>query len=283
MIAHNKKNGLFLGITGVIILSPDSLLLRWFEGDVYTLIVGRGLSMAGLAALAMLFFPILRRGFVLTPGIIYGVVYALGLITFPLSIHHTHVANTVVILAVAPLVSAVGAKLFLKEKIATKTWVACLAAAGGLALVFAPQLAGGGGLGELMALITVVSLAACAILIRHYSQVNLTPGLIIGGLVTAALPSPFIDGEALRQGAGLVLINGAVVLAAFLFVMSASRRLSPPEVNLLFLLETALAPLWVWLALSEKPPLPTVFAGVFIAVVLVWYSSALLRDSKPPP
>jgi hypothetical protein len=54
-------------------------------------------------------------------------------------------------------------------------------------------------------------------------------------------------------------------------------NLPAPEINLLFLLETALAPLWVWLALGEKPPATTTTAGVFIIAVLLAHFIATLK------
>ncbi len=279
-ISHSPAAGVLLGAAGVAVLSPDALLVRLFGGGEFALASGRALSLALLAGALALVFPALRRGFRWREGVLYGAFYAAGLASFPLSVVHTAAANTVVILSVAPLLSALGAKLFLGETVARGTWFACTAAAGGLALVFAPQLAAGGGYGDALALLTAFSLAGCALVVRACPQINFFCGFIIGGFMTAAIYAPFADWQLAARDTALLAFNGGVVLAAFLLILAASRRLSPPEVNLLFLLETALAPLWVFLALGEKPPPATIAAGVLIAAVLSLHSVAALRRRR---
>ena len=278
-IPETARAGLWLGLLGITVLSPDALMLRLFQGDYYALVAGRGLVVGVLAGVLVAAMPSLRRGFRWPPVLGYGAIYALGLATFPLSVRHTHVANTAVILAVAPLFSAIGARWLLKEKIAAHTWLASGVAFGGLVLVFAPNIAAGKVFGDLLALLTAVSLAGCAIMIRKYPHVSLFPGLAAGGLACAALYGFFADWRLSPHDGGLLVANGSIVLAAFLCIMAASRRLSPPEVNLLFLLEAVLAPLWVWLVLSEQPPAATVAAGILIIVILGWHSLIALRPA----
>ena len=279
-IPHTAATGLWLGLVGVAVLSPDALILRLFEGNTAALVAGRAFALSVFAAILVALFPILRRGFQWRPGLLYATCYGVGLASFPVSVLHTHVANTVVILAVAPLLAAIGAKWFLGETVAKRTWLAATICAAGLFAVFAPQLTAGGGLGDALALVTAFSLAAGAITIRRYSNVNLFPGFILAGLGVAVVYAPFADFNISAGDYALLAGNGTLTMTAFLFIMAASRRLSPPEVNLLFLLETLLAPLWVWMALGEQPPLITVAAGVLIAATIGWHSAAALRATK---
>lgn len=276
-IPNTPRAGLLLGVGGVCILSPDALLLRLFGGGDFALIAGRSLALAVLVAIFAAATPALRRNFALRPALLYGAIYAVGLAAFPLSVRHTHVANATAILAVAPLLSALGAKWFLGETIAARTWAACAAAAGGLSLILAPRLSAGGGFGDAMALLVALSLAGGAIFIRRHPHINLIPGMAFGGLFAAAIYAPFAEWNLAARDFGLLAANGALVSCAFLGIMAAARRLSPPEVNLLFLLEAALAPLWAWLALDETPPAETVVAGVLIAAALLWHSAAVFR------
>ena len=279
-IPHTVAVGLWLGLAGLAVLSPDALILRLFDGNTAALVAGRAFALSAFAAILVALFPILRRGFRWRPTLLYAISYAVGLASFPVSVLHTHVSNTVVILAVAPLLAAVGAKWFLSETVAKRTWIAATICAAGLLVVFAPQLAAGGGFGDALALLTAFSLAACAIIIRRYANISLFPGFIFAGLGVAIVYAPFADFNITSGDYGLLVANGALIMTAFLFIMAASRRLSPPEVNLLFLLETILAPLWVWMALGEKPPLTTVAAGVLIAAAIGWHSAAALRATK---
>ena len=284
MIPHTARAGLVVGAAGVLILSPDALLLRLFGGDNYALASGRAFALAAYIGLLAVCFRPLRANSNWRRAACYGVFYALGLISFPMSVRHTHVANTVVILAIAPLLSAIGARWFLGECIAARTWIACAVAAVGLAFIFASQLSADGLVGDLWALLTAFALAACAITIRRYPQTNLFLGMAFGGLLCGMLYAPFADWNLSTDDIALLGLNGAVLAVAFLCIMVASRRLSPPEINLLFLLETATAPLWVWLVLDEEPPWVTATAGLLIVAVLVWHSWAAWRGlpTRPP-
>ena len=190
-LSESRRAGLLLGAAGVAVLSPDALMVRLFDGDNFALAAGRGLALAVFAGILTAALPTLRRGFRWRPIAIYGAIYAAGLASFPMSVRHTHVANTVVILAVAPLLSAVGARWFLGETISTATWIACAAAAVGIGIVFAPQLSAGGGLGNWLALLTALSLAGCAIVIRANPTVSFAPGFVLGGLLCFAVYAPF--------------------------------------------------------------------------------------------
>lgn len=274
-VPRTARAGLVVGALGILILSPDALLLRLFTGDDYALVAGRSFFLAIYALIFTFCFVQLRSGFDLKKTLCYGTLYAIGLVSFPMSIKNTYVANTVVILAIAPLLSAAGAWIFLGERVERRTWFACAVAVIGLGVIFSSQLSIGGldGLvGDLLALVTACSLAACAIYIRRHPQTNLFSGLVFAGILCGVLYAPFADWQLSERDMGILVLNGGVLAVAFLGIMVASRRLSPPEINLLFLIETATAPLWVWLVLHEQPPLATVFAGILIVAVLVWHS-----------
>ena len=80
------------------------------------------------------------------------------------------------------------------------------------------------------------------------------------------------------------LVNGAVIMPfSYLLITAASRLLLPPEVNLLFLLETALGPLWVWLVLAEEPPVNTMIAGALVIGIVLLHSIRTLRRLRNKP
>lgn len=72
---------------------------------------------------------------------------------------------------------------------------------------------------------------------------------------------------------GLVQIPLAAVL-----LMNATRYLSSPEVSLFLLIETVLAPLWVWGVLGEQPPGNTLLGGLFVIGAIAVHSLLALRE-----
>ena len=282
---NDNAKGISLGALGVLLISPDSLILRLIDCDDYAVVVVRALMMAVVIAVLIILFPRLRRGFRWRPLIHYGLWVGLGIFCFPLSIKNTHVANTLVILAVAPILAAVGAWIFLNERISRPTWAAAAAVGLGVGVIFADKVSGSGLLGDFLALITALSLAACSIIIRKNQDIAFVPGLIIGAVLSALLFLPFADWTTVdRQDALWMLVNGAVIMPfSYLLITAASRLLLPPEVNLLFLLETALGPLWVWLVLTEAPPVNTMLAGALVIGIVLLHSAWVLRRLRNKP
>lgn len=276
--SHNARTGLMLGLAGIVVLSPDSLLLKLFSGGDAGAIAGRSVFMAAAMGVLLCAAPRLRAGFRWRPALLYGVIYGVGLACFPYAVRHTYVANALVILTISPLLAAVGARFILGEKLGGHTWLACALASAGVAIIFAPQLGAGFWLGNLAALLSAATLAACAIVVRANPAAALAPGLFIGALLNAALVAPFAEWQMTARDLAVIAVGGGVVMpVSFLLIIEAGRRLPAAEVNLLFLLEMALAPLLVWLALDEVPPAATIAAGVLIAAVLTAHSLYGLR------
>ena len=274
---------MLFGVVGILILSPDSLILRLIDCDNNALLSMRGIFLAIASGCLIAIFPALRRGFRLWPVMAYAAVFTLGFCFFPLSIKHTHVANVLVIIATTPLIAAIGAYFFLHEKTSKATWITAGITAGGVALIFSNNLSGGGLLGNLLAFGSSLSLAINSIIVRRYQSVPIFTGLFIGGLLGGLAFAGIADWQTVDTlDWGLGALNGGVITAvAFMLIIAASRRLPPAEVNLLFLLETVLGPLWVWLVLSEVPPITTFLAAAIILPALAIHAFWSLRSARP--
>lgn len=289
MSAHGR--GLALGVTGILILSPDALLLRLLSqggAEESAVVSGRAVWTSLAALLMCLMFPRARRNFRWRPILLYGLFFAGGMTFFPLSIQRTYAANTLVLLATTPMLAAVGARIFLGERVAPQTWAAAVAAGIGAAFLLAGGMggngAGGSWLGDVFGLLTAACLAGGAIAIRGSGETAMVPGIFLGALLTAVFWAGWADWESVWDvgGMALLFVDGAIVVAlALALIAAAARRLSPPETGLIFLLETGLGPLWVWLVLGERPPQSSLLSGVFIALVLIAHSAwALNRRRK---
>lgn len=270
----SRGKGALVGLIGIVVLSPDSLLLRLVDcGDAAVVFI-RAAFLALVASTACALLPALRRGFQRRPILLYAVFSAFGLASFPLSIAHTHVANVLVIIAATPIIAAVGARWILREKTATATWLAAGVIFFGVIVIFADGLDGDGLVGDLLALFAAVTLAANSIIVRKNPTVSFFPGLAVGGFFVAVASVVFVewDGVGVRDVFILAVNGGVISVLAFFLIIVASRLLPPAEVGLLFLLETVLAPFWVWLVLAETPPPATFFAGALILTALAGHA-----------
>ncbi len=279
--------GILLTLAAVLVLSPDALLVRLISADTLTLIFWRGL----LSALAILAFLAcrwrrdcsakLRR--IGRPGLLSGLISAVGTILFVFSLRTTSAANTLVIMAATPLFAALLSRLFLDETVGRRTWLAILVGLMGIALLFAGSLGQGTWTGDLCALSAAVCWAANLVVLRHARQVDMAPAVALGGAL-AALAALLLGASPLAVSAAdfrLLLVLGTFVLpVSFVLITLGPRHLPAAEVSLILLLETFLGPLLVWWALGEAPTLPTLLAGALILGTILVHSLASLRSAR---
>ncbi|MDX1609448.1 MAG: DMT family transporter [Halofilum sp. (in: g-proteobacteria)] len=284
MTAERQAFGLAIALTGVLVLTPDALLIRLVSADRATLLFWRAL-LEGLTLWAVL--ALYYRGRLLSVtlamgwlGLLATGVFALSTILFVSSITLTTAANTLFILSTAPLFAAVISWLVLGERVALRTWVAIALALLGIGIIFGGGIGGGTVLGDALAVATAISLAAQLSIARHARASNLVPALAAGMLLVALLTG-FTFAAPLSIGRMDVLwlgLLGCVVLpVAFGLLTLAPRYIPSPEVSLIMQLEAVLGPLWVWLGVGEVPPLATFIGGGLVFFTLVIHSALGLR------
>jgi len=299
--AGDQFKGLSLAISGVLLLSPDALLVRMVSADHWTLLFWRCGIFAAVLLLALALLAPRRLGETLRslwrgPMLAAGLAYCFTSLCFIYSITHTLAANTLFIVGAAPLFGALISHLVLGERLPRRTWTAILLCTAGLALIFAGTLGGtageaadGGALaGDLAALGTAAGLAVNANIVRHYRRYNMLPSLVVGSAITALIgaamalqlgfdPLVVSDSDLLwlfAQGAGALALP-------FALLTLAPRYIPAPEVNLVMLLESFLGPLWVWWFLAEVPPSNTLLGGALVlGTILAYTASKLLFPAR---
>ena len=278
--------GLALTGLGVVIISPDALLIRLIDASPWTILIWRGFGFTGVQLLLAWWRLGRRLPRVLLAtgraGILVALVFGTCQILFVLAISLTTAANALVIIAASPLAAAVIARLAYAEPIRARTAAAGLVALACVALTAASGLRGGGGAGIAAALGVTVVLAAFFNLLRQNRARDLSPALALGGLlpgVVGLLLAPAL----LPPPAGV-----APLLALCLFVSPISfalisigpRYLPAPDTSLLMLVETVLGPFLVWLVLAETPgPLALVGGGVLLLTLFV-HALIGLREAR---
>lgn len=283
----NQALGLAFALTGVLVLTPDALLIRLVEADRSTLLFWRVL-LEGLTLWAFLAFYYRRRLLTVTLamggiGVLAVAVFSLSTILFVTSITYTKAANTLFILSTAPLFAALISWLVLRERVARRTWIAIVFALVGIGVIFAGGLGGGTVLGDSLAVGAALSLAAQLTIARHARAVNLVPALATAMLVVAVLslvtfaePMSISSMDALWLG----LLGCFVLPIAFGLLTLAPRHIPSPEVSLIMQLEAVLGPLWVWMGVGEVPPIATFIGGGIVLVTLVVHSYLGLREYR---
>jgi drug/metabolite transporter (DMT)-like permease len=189
-------------------------------------------------------------------GVLAGALLAATFFFFILSLMRNTAANTFVLMSTGPFFAALFGWVFLRERVPPRTWVAIGVALVGATLMFADGLDAGRTLGNLLALgVATVFALNVVVMRRMHATVDMVPAVMIAGLISMAVALPFalpLDTSA-RDLAVLAPMGCLQVGLGCLLMTRATRTLAAGEIGLLSLIETILAPLWVWLGIGERP------------------------------
>jgi len=217
-----------------------------------------------------------------------GLCWSVMFTAFMVALTLTSVANVLVTMAIAPLLTALLARMALGHRLAARTWAAIVVAGIGIAWMYAREVSGSDArnlLGTLVALCVPIAAATNWTLIQHSRSardVDLLPAVLIGAtisaLVTLPLAMPF---AASMHDLALLGLLGVVQLAIpCLMSVAAARHLSAPEASLLALLEVVFGVAWAWLGANEAPAPHVLGGGALVLGALAANEALALRRSR---
>ena len=281
----DQQKGSLLAFVAVMFITPDSLFIRLSNVDTWGLVFYRGLIPFFSVFFVMLliykldFFKMLfTSGY---HGLIYVSTFSITNVTFVVSIQNTNVANTLVMIATAPMLSAILGAIFLKEPPDKKTWISIIITFLAIIYIFSDSLKLGNFYGDVLGFITAIGLAVGAVTIRSGKTKNLVPAAVVGKLFVATFALFFIESFVLVDQDLIIVPLMCILCVAipFVLVTIAPRFIPAAEVNLFFLLETIIGPIWVWLIIKEQPSVETLQGGLVIIATIAIHSFLKLKNS----
>ena len=274
---NDHRKGLLITGIGAFLMTFDIPLVRLAHSDEWTVVYVRGLCVF-FVMLGYWFWTHYRRGNQVPfingiEGFAAAATFAVTNISFMTAIHHTSAANAVFILAFAPLFAAILSRIFLAEPVRPHTWLAIAVAIVGVLIIATSGLGTGHLFGDLMALIAATSLA-CSLTIMRWSGKDMTFSPGFGSLLTAFVAVWFADPFSLNlTQAGLLGFNSLLIMPISLGLLAlGTRYISAPEVAMLMLLDSFLAPVWVWLVIGEIPTTQGLIGGAIVVSAILWHS-----------
>ena len=184
-------------------------------------------------------------------------------------------------IATAPMISAILGSIFLKEPPDKKTWISIIITFLAIIYIFFDSLKLGNFYGDILGFITALGLAVGAITIRSAKTKNLVPAAVVGKLFVAIFALFFIESFVLANKDLIIIPLMCILCVAipFVLVTIAPRFIPAAEVNLFFLLETIIGPVWVWLIIKEQPSIETLYGGAIIIITIAIHSFLKLKNS----
>ncbi len=281
----DQKKGSLMAFVAVMFITPDSLFIRLSNVETWSLVFYRGIIPFVLVFVGMLliyrlkFFNLLRsNGYY---GFAYVLTFSVTNIAFVVSIQNTNVANTLIMIATAPMLSAILGSFFLRENPDKKTWVAIFITFFAALYIFYDSIKLGNFFGDILGFVAAMGLAVGAVIIRSAKKLNLVPSAVVGKLVIALFAMLFVKDYSLNNNDIYIVPLMCVMCVAipFVLVTIAPRFITAAEVNLFFLLETILGPIWVWFIIKEQPTPETILGGAIIVLTIATHSFLKLKKS----
>ncbi|MEZ5830417.1 MAG: DMT family transporter [Dongiaceae bacterium] len=271
-----------------IVWSTGGLIVRHVDADAWTIVFWRGV----FASLTLLLYMAIRDGrntLALFRSLGWGglgvaVCFGSASTSFVIALQHTSVATILFLQSAAPLIAGVLAWLWLGERM---TWVkasAMLLALIGVGITVSDQEARGDFLGIALSLVIMIAFALATVLVRRFSHIRMTPATCLSSLwlfaIGGTLGSPTsVDGSELV----LLFLFGACQLGIGFILFTTGARLIPAgEAILLSLLESILAPIWVWVwpTLREYPGDRALIGGALVIAAVIWNTMAEMGQAK---
>ena len=171
--------------------------------------------------------------------------------------------------------------IFLKEPPDKKTWISIIITFVAIVYIFYDSIKIGNFYGDILGFITAIGLAVGAITIRSAKSKNLVPAAVVGKLIVATFALFFIESFVLIDKDLYIIPLMCIMCVAipFVLVTIAPRFITAAEVNLFFLLETIIGPIWVWLIIKEQPSIETLYGGAIIIATIAIHSFLKLKNS----
>ena len=280
--SRSRRRGQVFVALAAVAWSSAGVLQRQLTLDTATQVQGRAVF-AGAALLA--FVALVERGRVLhafrsigLPGVAVALCVATASGSFIAALNHTSVARVLFILAIAPMLAALLARMTLGEPITRRTVLAM-----GLALAGVTVMLGAPGEGDLagdgLAFVTALAFALMIVLTRWRHDVSMAPATCLAQVILIVAFAPFASpGEIAGADVGWLAALGIGQIGLGFALLTVGARLIPAaQVGLITLLEVVLGPLWVWLALDERPSTLTLVGGTIVIAAIA------LQTREAPP
>lgn len=277
--------GIALALLGGLLISIDIPVIRLSQSDPWFYTVARGVGLAVVLGLVIKF----GKRFTESPVnpfndkdfVEIGILYGINTILFTLAVFNTSTSNLVFILAFNPMLAALFAWWFIGEKPKLITWTAIILTMIGVSIIVSDGFEQGSWLGDLAAL-GVATVLALSLVKARKSGKDLSLSGCLGGMISALFALPLaIVYSSFPGEPQWVFLNAFILVPLTGFaLMLAPRYIPAPQVAIFYLLETVLAPIWVWLIFSEIPTNKTLLGGLIVLIAIAGHSIWQLMESS---
>lgn len=206
--------------------------------------------------------------------------YAGTVILFVFATRMTTAANAIFLQYTAPIYVALIGRWYLGEHASRIDWLVIAVALIGIALFFMDRLTVSGWWGNVIALGSGLAFACVALFLRREKAGSPVASIVLGNVIVALAGLPFIlQAPSLGESSlwRLVLLGTAQLGLPYVFYATAIKQVTALEATLIPLLEPVLNPLWVMLALGERPGPWAILGGLLVLGAVLGRGIIMMR------
>ena len=262
--------------------SLAGVFIKLIEMDALAIVCMRSFA----ASLTMLFF-IRRKKLPWSWPMLGG---ALSYMAFTyciiLSTKLTTSATAVMMQYTAPIYVAFFSWMILNERVRRSDWVCLAVVLGGMCLFFLDKMGGGSILGNVIALGNGISFALLSIFLRFQKGGHPEQSIFLGGFLAFLIGIPFTVRSFQSQlpsprDIAVLVIAGIVVTVGYRLFTEASKSLTALQTVMLPIIDPILNPVWVFLAVGERPGAVSLCGGGIVLAAITIRSLLLIRSPQP--
>ena len=272
VVENPHKMGVLLVTVSALVFSSAGVFTKAVTSGAWEIIFWRGVFAASFTTAYIVWQRSYRREFLQMKcsGVLVALVGASGIAAFIPAFKLTTMANVMLIYAAAPLIAALLAWLWIKERLSFRVMCGCAGAIVGVAIILKGSTGKMNLQGDLLALWMTIAMAILMVIYRRYPSTPAAGPAALSSLIL--LPVALVYGEPFRVPLSefLVLaVFGLTFAIASVTLAEGMKRIPAGEAALFSALETPLAPLFGWIFFLEIPSSTTFFGGAVIVIAVL--------------
>lgn len=258
---------IFQLLSTAVLWSLGGLLIKLIQWNPIAIAGGRSI-IAALMMLAILKRPKLRWDKYLILG---ALSYSATVILFVMSTKFTTAANAILLQYTAPIYIAILGAWFLKEKTSWLDWTTVFVVLLGMVMFFLDEISSGNFLGNILAILSGITFALISIFLRKQKDKTPMESVFWGNILTAIIALPFMFGAVPDTKSILVLLLSGIFQLGLSYILYsyAIKKVTALESILITVIEPILNPIWVLLAIGEKPSFMAIIGGCIVLIAIV--------------
>lgn len=273
---RSRWRGIAYVSIAALLWSTAGIWVRYLTLDIWTIQCGR--AFFGALSLIMYISVVNRRNmiepFATIPfaGYVIVPINTIGMMAYMQALNWTTVANVMIVYTTLPFVVALLGWLWIRERVAIRTMFASAIALSGVMFMVGGSFQAGHVRGDLASFVMVLSFAALVILARRHPKMSMAAHSVLSGILCAAVAFPLADFThvTFRDLALLFTLGSITIGVANVLYMRGVARIPAAEAGLIGLLDTVIAPLWVFMIFNERPAQGALIGGGIVLAAVVY-------------